>query len=136
VVILDPAPAQQVSDEILSLVDYLTPNETELATLTGIRDVERFSRAEAADGARSLGARGARKVIVKMGSLGALLVAESQELFWPAIPVAAIDTTAAGDTFNAAFAFALSTGQSEFEAGEWATAAAACSVTRKGAQPS
>ena len=136
VVILDPAPAQQLPDEILSLVDYLTPNETELATLTGARDVERFSRAEAVHAARSLRARGARKVIVTMGSVGALLVAENQELFWPALPVAAIDTTAAGDTFNAAFAFALSAGQSESEAGEWATAAAACSVTRKGAQPS
>jgi ribokinase len=135
-VILDPAPAQQLSNEILSLVDYLTPNETELAALNGVRDFKQFSREDAASCAQSLRARGARKVIVKMGSLGALLVAENQELFWPAFPVAAIDTTAAGDAFNAAFAVALSTGRSEFEAGEWATAAAACSVTRKGAQPS
>jgi ribokinase len=135
-VILDPAPAQPISDEILSLVDYLTPNETELSALSGVRNLKQFSRADAAYGAQSLRARGARKVIVKMGSLGALLVAENEELFWPALPVAAIDTTAAGDAFNAAFAFALLKGHSEFEAGEWATAAAACSVTRKGAQPS
>jgi ribokinase len=135
-VILDPAPAQPVPDEILSMVDYLTPNETELGALVGIRNHKQFSRADAAYGAQSLRARGARKVIVKMGSLGALLVADDQELFWPALPVAAIDTTAAGDAFNAAFAFAISAGHPEFEAGEWATAAAACSVTRKGAQPS
>ncbi len=136
VVILDPAPAQQAPDGTLSLVDYLTPNETELGALIGARNVQRFGRAEAAYGAQILRARGARKVIVKMGSLGALLVAEDQEIFWPALPVEAIDTTAAGDAFNAAFAFALSAGKSEFEAGEWATAAAACSVARKGAQPS
>jgi ribokinase len=135
-VILDPAPARHVSDEILGLVDYLTPNETELGVLTGVRSLKQFSREDAASGAETLRARGARKVIVKMGSLGALLAAENQELFWPALPVAAIDTTAAGDVFNAAFAFALSAGRSEFEAGEWATAAAACSVTRKGAQTS
>ncbi|MBO0861970.1 MAG: ribokinase [Chloracidobacterium sp.] len=134
--ILDPAPARHVPDEILNLVDYLTPNETELCVLTGIRNLKQFSRAEAAHGARILRARGARKVIVKMGSLGALLVAENGELFWPALPVAAVDTTAAGDAFNAAFAFALTAGKSEIEAGEWATAAAAWSVTRKGAQPS
>jgi ribokinase len=136
IVILDPAPAQHVSDEILRLVNYLTPNETELAALTGVRDLKKISREDASIGAQSLRARGARKVIVKMGSLGALLVDDNQELFWPAFPVAAVDTTAAGDAFNAAFAVALSMGRSEFEAGEWATAAAACSVTRKGAQPS
>jgi ribokinase len=135
-VILDPAPARPVSGEILSLVDYLTPNEIELAALTGVQSSEKFSREDAASAAQSLRARGARKVIVKMGSLGALLVADNQELFWPAFPVEAIDTTAAGDAFNAAFAFALLKGHSEFEAGDWATAAAACSVTRKGAQPS
>ncbi|HEU0185687.1 MAG TPA: ribokinase [Blastocatellia bacterium] len=135
-VILDPAPAQPVSGEILNLVDYLTPNETELAALTGVQSSEKFSREYTVSAAQSLRARGARKVIVKMGSLGALLVAEKEELFWPALPVVAIDTTAAGDAFNAAFAFALLKGHSEFEAGDWATAAAACSVTRKGAQPS
>jgi ribokinase len=135
-VILDPAPAQPVSDEILSLVDYLTPNETELAALTGVREFKNFCREDAASAARSLRARGARKVIVKMGSLGALLVGEDHELFWPAFSVVAVDTTAAGDAFNAAFAVAISMGRSELEAGEFATAAAACSVTRMGAQPS
>jgi ribokinase len=136
IVILDPAPAQRVSDEMLSLVDYLTPNETELAVLTGVQNFKKFSRDDAVSAARSLRARGARKALVKMGSLGALLVAEDQELFWPAFPVAAVDTTAAGDAFNAAFAVAISMGRSELEAGEFATAAAACSVTRQGAQPS
>jgi ribokinase len=65
-----------------------------------------------------------------------LLLGPDQEHFWPAIPVKAIDTTAAGDAFNAAFAFALAGGRSELEAGRFATAAAARSVQRAGAQPS
>ncbi len=135
-VILDPAPARPVSDELLGVIDYVTPNETELAILTGASADHPFTRAEAAQMAQTLRARGAKRVIVKMGSLGALLVAEAQEHFWPALPVTAVDTTAAGDAFNAAFAVALAAGKPELEAGRFATAAAACSVTRRGAQPS
>jgi len=86
--------------------------------------------------ARKLCARGVKQVIVKMGSRGALLVSAEQEYLWPALPVAAVDTTAAGDAFNAAFAAALAIGKPVLEAGSFAAAAAACSVTRRGAQPS
>ena len=65
-----------------------------------------------------------------------MLVGSDQEQFWPAIPVEAVDTTAAGDAFNAGFAAALARGLSEEKAGAYATAAAACSVKRAGAQPS
>jgi ribokinase len=134
-VILDPAPAQPLPDELLALADYLTPNETELAILTGSR-ASSFSREEAARLARQLLRRGARKVIVKMGAQGALLLSADHEHFWPALPVKAVDTTAAGDAFNAAFAAALARGKPEREAGVYATGAAACSVQRVGAQPS
>jgi ribokinase len=80
--------------------------------------------------------RGAQRVIVKLGAQGALLVGEDYEHFWPPVPVVAVDTTAAGDSFNAALAVALAAGRSEVEAGEFASIAAALSVSRKGAQPS
>jgi ribokinase len=134
-VILDPAPARPLPDSLLVLCDYLTPNETELAALTGTPSSS-LHRDEARDLAKRLLARGVRKVIVKLGAQGALLVSPGQEHFWPAFSVSAVDTTAAGDAFNAGFAAALARGTSELEAGLYATAAAACSVQRPGAQPS
>jgi ribokinase len=136
IVILDPAPAQDIPDELLMLVDYITPNETELAMLNDVACEGSLQRDEASQMARRLLSRGAKRVIVKLGSQGALLVGEEYEHFWPAVPVAAVDTTAAGDAFNAALAVALAAGRSEVEAGEFAATAAAYSVTRKGAQPS
>ncbi|MBO0722753.1 MAG: ribokinase [Blastocatellia bacterium] len=136
IVILDPAPALDIPDELLSLADYVTPNETELALLTCDEYEGGLDRAGAAQLARRLLARGANRVIVKLGSQGALLVGNDQEHFWPPMPVTAVDTTAAGDAFNAAFAVSLAAGKNEVEAGEFAAAAAALSVTRKGAQPS
>lgn len=135
VVILDPAPAQEIGAELWQWVDYVTPNETELAILTGSLEGP-LERSVAAARAATLRALGARRVLVKMGASGALLLDERGEHYWPAIPVQALDTTAAGDAFNGAFAVALAEGQSEEEAGRFATAAAACSVTRCGAQPS
>lgn len=134
-VVLDPAPARKLPDDLLRRVDYLTPNETELAQLAGASSAA-LNRARVVEKAMELRARGARKLLVKMGAEGAILVSGQEEHFWPALPVRAVDTTAAGDAFNAAFAVALASGQSEAEAGRFATAAAACSVTRAGAQPS
>ena len=135
VVVLDPAPARPVPDELLRLADYLTPNETELAALTG------GGASGSIDGMRhrvsTLGARGCRRVVVKSGSAGAYLFADRHEgLHWPAHAVAAVDTTAAGDAFNAGLAVALADGADVVTAGRFATAAAAISVTRAGAQPS
>jgi ribokinase len=136
-VILDPAPARPLPDALLRLVDYLTPNENELLTLDGVvGSAGAIGRQGAAAAARRLLARGARKVIVKMGAAGALLVTPSMEHFWPAFPVTAVDSTAAGDAFNAGFAVALAEGQTPVEAGRFASAAAALAVTRRGAQPS
>ncbi|MBA2645582.1 MAG: ribokinase [Pyrinomonadaceae bacterium] len=136
-VILDPAPARELPDSLLALSDYLTPNETELAALTHSSLDESFFDAHDIEAkARQLISRGAKKVIVKMGSRGALFVTNEGTRAWPALRVAVVDTTAAGDAFNAAFAVALAEGKSEIEAGEFATAAAAYSVTKRGAQPS
>jgi ribokinase len=135
-VILDPAPARPLSAELLRSVDYLTPNETELAALTGGPIGVEQSRAEIAARAQQLRQLGADKVLVKIGAAGALLVTGTGEHFWPAFRVEAVDSTAAGDAFNGAFAVALAEGKSEIEAGRFAAAAAACSVTRRGAQPS
>jgi ribokinase len=135
-VILDPAPALAIGEDLLRWIDYLTPNETELAALTAMPVSGPLDRAGALHRAEGLRARGARNVIVKMGEQGALLVGEKLEHFWPVVPVQAVDTTAAGDAFNAAFAVALAAGQSIIDAGRFAAAAAACSVTRPGAQPS
>ncbi|MCI0414353.1 ribokinase [bacterium] len=135
-VILDPAPAQEVPDSLLSLSDYVTPNETELAILSGENPGKKLTNMEATENAQRLCRRGAGSVIVKMGSQGALLVSKNQKHFWPAIPVEAVDSTAAGDAFNAAFAVPLAGNKGELEAGTFATFAAALSVTKKGAQPS
>ena len=118
-------------------MDYLTPNEGELALLCGM-DFPRadLSRAEAGGLARQLLARGVRRVIVKLGAAGALFVDGTHEHWWPALPVNAVDTTAAGDAFNGALAVALAEGVEIGAAGRFACAAAACSVTMPGAQAS
>jgi ribokinase len=132
-VILDPAPApaQPLPASLLKGVDFLTPNQSELQTLTG-RAVA--SQAEAA--ARSLADGSPLRVIVKMGDVGALLVDASRQSFWPALRVRAVDATGAGDAFNAALAVALAEGRPLPDAGRLAVAAGALCVTRAGAQPS
>ncbi len=133
-VILDPAPAAPLPDDLLRDIDYLTPNEVELAALVGGERAE--GQTEASRQARVLVGRGARNVVVKRGDRGAMLVGPAGETQWPAFRVQAVDATAAGDAWNGAFAFALARGTEPVEAGWLATAAAAVSVTRRGAQPS
>ena len=133
-VILDPAPACLEAASLLPLADTVTPNESELAILAG--GSPNTNLAEARLQALSLLDRGAQVVVAKLGARGALLVRKGQEHFWPAPSVVVVDTTAAGDAWNGAFAAALAEGQNEDEAGRFATDAAALSVTRPGAQPS
>jgi len=135
-VIFDPAPARVIPDGLLRSIHYLTPNESELAVLTGAAPQSPLRRGDAVSRARQLIARGVAKVIVKMGRQGVLLVSETNEQLVPAFPVEVVDTTAAGDAFNAGFAFALATGSSEVDAIRFGAAAGAVSVTRHGAQPS
>ncbi len=132
-VILNPAPARELGDGLLSLVAVLTPNEHEAALLTGIavRD-----GAGAREAARRLRARGPATVVVTLGERGVYASSDGFEGHLPAFPVEPVDTTAAGDVFNGALAVALAEKRPLPQALRFAQAAAAISVTRPGAQPS
>jgi len=131
--ILNPAPARPLGRDVLALADWLTPNETEAASLSGL-PVRSMADAEAA--ARALRAQGAGGVIVTLGAEGALAVWEGGTLHVPAPRVAAVDTVAAGDAFNGALAVAFGEGRGMAAAIWFACAAGTASVTRRGAQPS
>jgi ribokinase len=134
-VILDPAPARPEATALLPLVDFVTPNESELRVLVGAPPAA-TSRDEAIPLLRSLVDRGVGMAIAKLGPMGAIAVAAHEHYLYPAYEVVALDTTAAGDAWNGAFAVALAEGSDLPEAGRFANAAAALSVTRPGAQPS
>jgi ribokinase len=137
IVVLDPAPAVRIQDQLLVLADYVTPNERELALLAGGTPTGDDTPFEDVDAmARVVLARGAARVLVKLGARGARLVALDTVQSWPARLVHAVDTTAAGDAFNGALAVALIEGASVDQAVRFATIAASISVTRAGAQPS
>lgn len=130
-VMLDPAPAMSLPDELYEHVDILTPNTTEAATLVGFA-VDRVD--DAAHAAQVLLDRGTAQVVVKMGELGAFALGAEEGRFHTAIPVEAVDTVAAGDAFNGALAVALTEDTSFQEAVHWGTAAGALAVTKAGAQ--
>jgi ribokinase len=130
-VILDPAPAQPLPEELYPFVDILTPNTSEATLLAGF-PVEKMPDAEKA--ASLFLDRGVQRVIIKMGALGAYLKDQSTGRLYPAIPVKAVDTVAAGDAFNGALGAALSLGFNLEEAMHWALTAGAIAVTRAGAQ--
>jgi ribokinase len=133
--ILDPAPAQPLPGGLLARVDILTPNESEASMLLG-RPSARVSREEAPELAEALRRLGPRSVVLKLGDQGSYYCGEGGGFHTPAFPVEVRDTTAAGDTFNAALAVALAEGQPAEGAVRFANAAAAISVTRLGAQAS
>jgi ribokinase len=133
-VILNPAPAQPLPDELLRNVSIITPNETEAELLTGIKISKKVDAAKAA---RILLYKGVQTVVITLGAKGAW-VADStgSGKLIPSFKMKAVDTTAAGDTFNGALAVALAENQPLYSAVRFANAAAAISVTRAGAQPS
>lgn len=133
-VVLNPAPAPDaIPDDVLKLVDYLTPNETELMRISG-RTGNNLSDYEAA--AKALVARGVANLVVTLGSQGALLVNREECVVIPGFPVKAVDTVAAGDCFNGAMAVALAQGSELKDAIRFANKAASIAVSRKGAQDS
>ncbi|AVU77688.1 ribokinase [Pseudomonas rhizophila] len=133
-VILNPAPASRpLPADWYACIDYLIPNESEAAVLSGLA-VDSLETAEAA--ATQLLAAGAGKVIVTLGAQGLMFANGASFQHFPAPLVKAVDTTAAGDTFVGGFAAALADGKSEVEAIRFGQVAAALSVTRAGAQPS
>lgn len=132
-VILNPAPATALSDELLSLVDMITPNETEAQILTGV--VVKNDE-DAANAAAVLHAKGIDSVLITLGSRGVWLSEQGCGQRIPGFRVEAVDTIAAGDTFNGALIAALLEQRSMAESVRFAHAAAAIAVTRHGAQPS
>ena len=132
-VVLNPAPACPLPEEIFRNIDLFIPNETELSTFSGIevKDVESAQKAAAA-----MQAKGVGKLIVTMGSKGALICEGGPAIFVPAHKVKAVDTTAAGDTFCGALCVAISEGKTLKEAAEFACAASALTVQKMGAQNS
>jgi ribokinase len=133
--ILDPAPAQPLSRDLLEAVDILTPNETEACILLG-RPPARVTAEEAPALARDVLAMGPKAVVLKLGDQGCLYLDPGCQVYSPAFRVDAVDTTAAGDTFNAALAAALTEDLPIGRALRFANAAAAISTTRLGAQAS
>lgn len=132
-VLLNPAPAQALPEGMLQHVAYLVPNETEASLLTGLNVIDTTSAASAA---RELMRRGARCVLVTLGSQGVLIADKDGIRDYAPPRVKAVDTTAAGDTFIGAFAAGLVEGLKVDAAAQFAMKAASLSVTRAGAQTS
>ena len=131
--ILNPAPAARVDDSLYALCDYVTPNETEASTITGL-PIDNLDQARAAGDA--LLERGAGVVVITLGEKGALYHRAGESIYVPAFPVDIIvETTGAGDAFNGGFAVALAEAQKPIDAVRFACATAALSVGKAGTAP-
>lgn len=139
-VMLNPAPSAPLSDRLLSHLAFISPNEHEAADLTGIKiehDGSEFNIVQAEAAANVLRKRGVKNVLITLGSAGAVLVNDSGTFASPAINnVKAVDPTAAGDSFVAAFCTGMSCGWDFKESLEFANCTAALTVSKKGAMPS
>jgi ribokinase len=131
--ILNPAPVRALEASVLQMVDVLTPNQAEAKVLTGRNPSEEVPPEQLA---RELLARGVKNVVMTLGEKGALLVNASSSRHFPAISVTPVDTTGAGDAFNAGLAVALASGASQEEAVEFAVITGGLAVTREGVIPS
>lgn len=133
---LDPAPARELPSDVFKHIEWFTPNQTEAAFFAG-GEREGADKLVPSEMAKLLLSKGNRSVVLKIGPEGAYLASQDglAEML-PAFPVKVVDTTAAGDAFNGGFATALMLGKSPRESARFASAVAALSVTRRGAQPS
>jgi len=132
-VILNPAPAFPIASDLLSKIEYLTPNEHEAAMITGPGQEDETDPHRLA--ARLI-EMGCGQIIITLGEKGALYATPGRTDLIPGFPVKAVDTTAAGDTFNGYLAVAIASGKPIQEAIRLANKAASVSVTRMGAQSS
>lgn len=131
-IVLNPAPAVAIPDNVLCKIDTVTPNETEAQVLTGV-EVKTLEDARRA--AQVFLDKGVKNVVITMGSLGAFATDGERSELLPRLKVEAIDTTGAGDAFNGGFVMALSEGRDLFEALRYGNATGALSVTRLGTAP-
>lgn len=135
-VILNPAPACEVPDEMFALADYVTPNETEADFFTGVRREDMPLADWCAAAADALHKRGAAKLIITLGEYGAYYSDGEKRFAMPAFSVAAVDSTAAGDAFNGGLAVRLAAGDPILDAMRYASACGAITATRRGSVPS
>ncbi len=131
--VLDPAPAFELSSELLARVSVLTPNESEAQLLTGIEVTDETSACSACE---VLLSRGVKAVILTMGERGYMLADGDGARFVASHEVEAVDSTAAGDAFTGSLAVGIAQGETLVDAAEYANCIAALSVTKMGAQPS
>ena len=132
-VVLNPAPAYDLPEEIYQYLSLIIPNQTEIALMTGIEVKDEEGAAKAV---KALQSKGTKDVIVTMGSKGSMVYHEGKATFVPSRKVNAVDTTAAGDTYCGGLCVALSEGKDIIAAAEFATASSALTVQKRGAQDS
>ncbi len=133
ITILNPAPVRPLPDSVLSLIDILTPNESEARILAG-KPPNLQIEPEAV--ARELLNRGVKNVVMTLGEKGALWIGDSSQEHFPAVLVTPVDTTGAGDSFNAGMAVALANGESIENAIRFGVITGAMAVTKEGVIPS
>jgi len=133
VTILNPAPVRPLAPSVLQLVDVLTPNETEAKVLAGLDPQQAMEPEEVA---RKLIGKGVKQVVMTLGEKGALIVSTSSATQIPPIGVLAVDTTGAGDAFNAGLAVALASGSDLESAVRFAAVTGGLAVTKEGVIPS
>lgn len=132
-IVLNPAPAAEIPDEVLVKVDVITPNETEAEALTGIKIK---TQEDAARAAEAFFQKGVGQVVITLGHMGAFASDGQRSELLPRLPVDAVDTTGAGDAFNGGFVMALDRGFDLFTALRYGNVTGALSVTRPGTAPS
>ena len=131
-IVLNPAPAMPVPDDLLAKIDIVTPNETEAQALTGVAVTD---EAQARRAAKVFLDKGVKNVVITMGAMGVFVTDGERGEMLPRLQVDAVDTTGAGDAYNGGFVTALSEGRDLFQAARYGNAAGALSVTRLGTAP-